>query len=436
MLGLSQKSILHHPRNGPCSGYFLAIALLVAVSTGLFSGAGLAWGQGPGDIRVLDTRHEVDFPDHLNIGITVEGRYDIVEIKTNYRPSGSPVWAYGYSDFDHQRHVTASFSIPTSGPNYVPPGSQIEYYQVIRDSQGHLYETPTATLEYFDTRFQWEQTQIGPLALYYHDVPSSRVDDLAQDLEGELRRVESLLQLENQQPMRGFIYNDFKEALPAFPSQSRTIANEEVFHGFAFPSYSVFVGIGTQPRLIVHETTHLLLAQALDTRGSPIPSWLDEGFATAMEPGSNPYSGRSLSGQGLPLRSMSKVSGTPQEINYFYWKAESVVSYLINEHGTDSFQRFLGELRQGRALDTALFDTYGFGTDGLEAEWAASPVGRVSPSPGRQVPASPFVLFNTWFLGGLVLVVMFLLLVRYVVRKLRHTPEDDYWESPWDDWDG
>jgi hypothetical protein len=411
----------------------MAGVLAIGITTGLLAGADQVWGQGPGAITVLGTRHETDFPRQITIKVTVEGEHEIVEVKSNYRPVGSQVWAYEYSDFDSAPQVTASFSIPTSGPNYVPPGAQIEYYHAIRDSQGNLHETPATTVEYLDTRFQWEQTQIGSLTLFHHDQPSSRVDDVARDLEGEIRRLESLLQLETQQPIRGFIYNGFTEAVPAFPSQSRTITEEQVFHGFAFPSYGVFLGIGTQPRLIVHETAHLMLAQALDTQGRPIPSWLDEGFATYMEPGSEPYSGRSLSDQGLPLRAMSTVSGTPEEINYFYLKAESVVSYLINEHGGQSFQTFLGELRQGRSLDTALVNTYGFDIDGLETEWAASPVGRASPSPARQRPASPFLLLNSWLLGGLVLVVMTLVLIRYVVRKLRPSDEGQDWESPWDD---
>jgi hypothetical protein len=43
------------------------------------------------------------------------------------------------------------------------------------------------------------------------------------------------------------------------------------------------------------------------------------------------------------------------------------------------------------------------------------------------------LLFNNWFLGGLVLVVMTLVFIRYVVRKLRPSDEDQDWESPGDD---
>jgi hypothetical protein len=399
----------------------LAISLLVVT----LAGPGLALGQGAGAIQVLNHWQEVDFPHHLTIGVIAEGEHDIVEVKVNYRPAGPGIWAYGYSNFNPGRQITAEFDLPVSGPHYLPPGAQIEYYYSIKDVLGNVHDTPAQVVEYSDTRFPWESTKIGPLILFYHDVPQARVDGLSRDLDGEIQRLRNLLDLDNEGPVRGFIYNGFAEAQPAFPYQSQAITREEVFHGFAFPAHRVFVGIGMQARLIVHEVSHLMLAQALDSGSGHIPAWLDEGLATFVEPGSNPYSGQSLGSQGPSLRAMSAVSGTPDEINYFYLKSESVVSFLINEYGTQAFQQFLAELRQGRSPDAALIDTYGFDTDGLEANWVASPAGRTSPYPGRPHPAAPFLFFNNWFLAGLVLVVMALVFIRYVIRKLRPSADDE-----------
>lgn len=384
-----------------------------------------------GPIQVLAYHSESNFPDDLIIGVTTKGQSDIVEVKVNYRAAGSPVWAYGYSDFKASRLVTSKFRIPASGTSYMPPGAQIEYYFTIRDARGNAHDTPTRTADYSDTRFQWETAQIGRLSLFYHDVPRSRVDSLSGELDGEIQRLESLLHVDSRQPLKGLIYNSFAEAAPAFPNQSRTITDSEVFHGFAFSTHRVFLGIGMQPRIIVHEVAHLMLAQSLDSGGNHVPSWLNEGFASYVEPGSNPYSGQSLSSQGPSLRAMAAVSGTPSEINYFYLKAESVVSFLIEEYGTDAFQRLLAELRRGRPIDVALLNTYGFDTDGLEANWAASPAGRASG--GTQDPAAPIVYFDTWFLGGLILVVMAFVFIRYVIRKLRPSTDDEDGPDYWDD---
>jgi hypothetical protein len=400
---------------------------------GLLAPLGQVSGQGGIDIKVISDSQEVNFPDVVTFNLTAEAEQEIVQLQLNYRIAGARMWVYAYPDFTPGRRIAASFGSLISEAGYLPPGARIEYYYSIRDSSGNQYQTPLKVFEYTDNRFHWEQTQIGPLTLFHHDISQARADALAQELGVELERISDLLQLEGEQPVRGFIYNGYAEAVPAFPSHSRTITEGEVFHGFAFPSHNVFVGVGLQSGLIVHEVAHLLLAQALESEGRPIPSWLDEGFATYVEPGSRPYSGQSLSSQGLPLRAMSSMSGTPQDINYFYLKSTSVVAYLIEDRGVESFQRFLRELRQGRSLDGALVSVYNLDTDGVEGLWATSASGRVAPSSGSGSLASPFVLFNTWFLGGLVLAVMALLLVRYIINKLRPTDDQEERLQPWED---
>jgi hypothetical protein len=406
---------------------------MVALILGFLAPLGQVSGQSGGDIRVLSDSQAVNFPDVVTFSLTAEAEHEIVQVRLNYRIVGSPVWAYTYPGIVPGRKIAASFDNLISEAGYLPPGARIEYYYSLRDSSGNQYQTPLKVFEYIDNRFQWEQTQIGPLTLFHHDVSQSRINALAQELAVELERIRELLQLEEEQPVSGFIYNGYAEAVPAFPSYSRTITEEEVFHGFAFPSHNAFVGVGLQPGLIVHEAAHLLLAQALESEGRHIPSWLDEGFATYVEPNFSPYSGQSLSSQGLPLQAMSSMSGTPQDINYFYLKSASVVDYLIEERGVESFQQFLKELGQGRPVDGALLSAYGFDTNGLEGLWAASPRGRVAPSSESGSLESLFMTFNTWFLGGLVLAVMVLLLGRYIINKLRPSEKMEDRLQPWED---
>ena len=407
------------------------LALLLGGFLTLMASAAPAAAQVAGGIQVISNQNRINFPADLTIAMTAASDLEIVEVRLNYRSVGSEVWSYVYPSFEPALQVDTRFILVASGSNYIPPGTQIEYFFLIRDASGEVLQTQNRVLNYVDPRFPWEQVRVGPLTLFYHDAPPGRVGQVAQEVEITLGRVGEVLQLDSVRPVRGYIYNGYQEALPAFPVHSRAITEEEVFHGFAFPGSSVFLGIGLEPRLIVHEMSHLLLDQALESGGRSIPSWLDEGFATYIEPGSSPRSGRSLRDQGLPLRSMSEVTGTPEDIDVFYLKSESVVAYLIDEHGVESFQRFLGLLREGQTIDNALVEAYGFDIDGLEEDWSSSTKGRNAFAPGRKTPATPFVLFNTWFLGGLILVVMAAVLVRYLYRKVRPNTNDDG-SSPWD----
>jgi hypothetical protein len=119
---------------------------------------------------------------------------------------------------------------------------------------------------------------------------------------------------------------------------------------------------------------------------------------------------------------------------------------MIDRFGETQFQRLITELGQGSTMDIALTRVYGFDIDGLDARWAGeiatkrtaepSSPGRLTPDPERP---SPILLFNSWLLGGLILLVLGAVSIQYVASKLRpeRYPKDGLqpWEDPdlWDD---
>ena len=404
--------------------------LILAAALFLLGSVSVALAQGDRAIRVLSENRQINFPGQLALDVTVEGDQAIAQVRLKYRITGSKVWSYSNSDFLSAKQVTVKFNNLLGDSVYLPPGTSLDYYYSIRDVAGNSLDTSTESFIYADNRFTWQEVHVGPLTLHYHDLPQSQVDRIAAVLTGQLEALASMLELQDMQAIHGYIYNSYQEATPAFPNFSQTITQQHVFQGFAFAESGVFVGAGLQPSMIVHESAHLMLAQSLNFGGRSIPSWLNEGFASYVEPGSLPYSGQSLSSSGRPLSAMSAVSGTPEDIEYFYLKSESVVAYLVEEYGSRSFQKFLSGLREGSSVDEALLSAYGFDTDGLDSKWANSNIGRTAPGPGRLSLSTPFLLFNSWFLGVLILLVMAVVLVRYVYRKLRPA-DDDYLD--WDD---
>ena len=391
-----------------------------------------------GEIRVVSDKQEVKFPGGLGFDLTAEADGEIVEIRLYYRTLEDGIWSYAYPTFDPGQRITASLDLDTSGSVYLAPGTQIEYFYIIRDSLGNEHQTSLATLEYVDTRFQWKEVQAGPLVLRYHDIGESRVTSVVNQVETQLERIAGILPAGilpagDQAPMKGIIYNRRSEAVAAFPRQSQTITEQGVFAGFSFTNTGVFVGLGFQPRIIVHEAAHLMLHQALGPKALPLPAWLSEGFASYVEPNSRPYSGRSLSARGLPLRAMSSQPGTARAISTFYRKAESVVAYLIEVHGAESFQRLLAQLAEGRTINEALEGTYGFDVAGLESRWAGHTSGPPAPAPGEPERPSPFLYFDAWILGGLALFVMVMVAGRFLKRKLRPVSPTEEGLQPWED---
>ena len=129
---------------------------------------------------------------------------------------------------------------------------------------------------------------------------------------------------------------------------------------------------------------------------------------------------------------MSGVSGSPQDIYQFYAKSESVISYLIEKYGEESFQQFIASLSRSVAVQEALTITYGFDIDELDLLWSESSEGILSTGSERVSTGPPSVLLylDTWFFGGLILLAVAAVAVRYVWGKLNPTM---YNEDGWDD---
>ena len=322
-------------------------------------------------VHVHSNEYDVQFPKQVVLHLDVEAEADIEEIRLYHRAAPLGYWRYTYVDVDPSGRVVAKTTLETRGAAYLPPGVDLEYYYAITDSEGNEVVTDRKSVVYLDSEFDWKTNMAGPLEIYWHNLSQSQVDRVAQDVEEALKRVADLLGIEPEGHMRGIIYNSRSEAARAFPFQSQA-TSDGVFAGYAFPSMGVFTGLGLDPRLLVHEAAHLLLDQAVSQPGVRISAWLNEGFASYMEPGAKNFRQVESDPFRIPLRHMGTLPGRVSDIGYFYSKSESVVGYLLETYGDERFREFLEKLNLYKTQEPALNEVYGFGVDGLEKQWAAS----------------------------------------------------------------
>ena len=400
---------------GPRALAFVSISLLLF----LLQLVHTAFAAGD-NIRVVSNEREVHFPDDVVFNLEVEGDSDIVEVRLYYRVPPSGTWAYAYLNLTPSRHVETRFNLNVSGISYLPPGTELEYYYSIQSAQGSSLRTELRKFTYVDDRFQWRTTTTGPLTIFSHDLPRKRVEEVGREVERSLGHVAEVLQLSAVTPLRGIIYNSKAEAREAFPHQSKTTTDKGIFQGFAFPDRGVFVGVGLHPSLIVHESTHLLLEQAVSSPVAMIPAWVNEGFASYMEPRAAGYGRGSLRDTDpslMPLRHMYSLPGRLEDIRYFYRKAESVVGYMIEDYGAESFRTFLGILNEGKVAEEALTAAYGFGTDELDRLWSSS----THPAPASSSGGGDtrFAYFDTLLIAVLLLVGMGVLGTGVAMRRLK-----------------
>ena len=367
-------------------------------------------------IRILSSSQDIDFPDGILLRLEAEGDAEINEVTLVYRLGRQKTRILGYPNYTPATRVLADFRIKTGGKNYLPSGVDIEYYYRMRDTAGNVYQTPSYFFEYKDPAYNWQRYRQGDLIVLWHDRPRDEVEQVAREVSQQLVEVKELLGLEDTPPMKAVIINNAREAGRSFPLISGATRRGHVYGGFAFGELDVFVLVGMRLDGMVHEMTHLLLDEAVDSPRARVPSWLNEGLAMYFESGGR---GRDAvveealrRGRLLPLKGMGSQPGRPRDIRLFYAQSRSVVDHLMRVHGRGSMATLLGALDQGQRLDVALQTAYGMTLDQVETEWKVS---LASETPLAAAP-NPGAVGTSAIIGGALGVAVVAIVIRWLRR--------------------
>ena len=367
-------------------------------------------------IRVIATSSSVDFPDEVVLTLEAESDARISEVRLYYRLGSRTVRVYGYPDFTPSTRVKADFRIKTGGSNYLPTGVDITYNYSIVDEDGNAFETDSFTLEYKDPTFQWKSIERDGFVVLYHDRPFERVDEVAGDVAERLAEVKDLLGLETSKPQKAVIFNGSREASRSFPVISDRARQDGLYAGFAYGDYDLFVLVGLSLSGMVHEMTHLLIDEAIDSPFAVLPSWLNEGLAMYFEPGSGRRDSTVLRAaernELLPLRSMGSVPGRPSDVRLFYAQAQSIVDYMMESYGPERMGTMLEAINEGNRVDQAIRVAYGTSMDDLEREWQGQLGGNVSATPA----GDPGTLGTTAIIAGSVAIAVAAVIIRWLRR--------------------
>jgi len=178
-----------------------------------------------------------------------------------------------------------------------------------------------------------------------------------------------------------YIYPDHDSFLKATgqPKWSQGIADYNAKQIISFAWSSGFV-----ESLLPHEIAHLIFRDFVGFKGE-VPLWLDEGVAQWTEEWKrqqvNGIAGGLLKkGALIPLKKLmtldirgikeGKDSGAL--INTYYIQSVSLVTFLIQRFGLNSFTDFCRQLREGKTLEEALRSAYPAhiqSIDELEKKW-------------------------------------------------------------------
>jgi len=139
-----------------------------------------------------------------------------------------------------------------------------------------------------------------------------------------------------------------------------------------------------------------VVRQAVKGPFGNLPAWLDEGTAMYAQSDLLSNEERALesaieSDEVLSLRAMSSASlaHTSVNVSLFYGQSWSVISFLVDQYGTERFADLFATFKAGSTVDKALEQVYGFEQDGLENAWRESVGLPARKSTGQQGQTTP-----------------------------------------------
>lgn len=346
---------------------------IVAATVAVAGSATVAVAQSAGPIRVLNTSHEIEFPEAVILRLDAESDSPITQITLHYNLGSREVQVYGYPAFTPARRVSAQFTIKTDGANYLPSGVDIVYFYTVADAAGNELESRRMLLEYKDPSFEWKRLQQNDITFLWHDRPIEAVARVAREVDGRLKPVRRLFGPRLESPKKAVIVNGSAEAVRSFPTVSNAATEAHLYGGFAFDDLDLFVIVGLNTDGIIHEMTHLLLAEMVDSPFARIPSWLNEGLAMYFE---SSVRGRDVTvsraadrGGLLRLQSMGSVPGKPEDVRLFYAQSWSVVTHMMRVYGEARMSALLGAINDGEPIGDAVLAAYGLTLDDLQRQW-------------------------------------------------------------------
>ena len=388
--------------------------------------------------EIASQSHSINFPINISFELIVESHREIDEILFYYRLAGTNITGYkptSISSMDSptgRNRFTATSALATSGSKYIPSGTQISYYFKILYINDAEQETDPITFDYLDPKYRWQKMESETMTVFWHDITKSKIEEVISKSETVLEQVSELFDIEQNRPIRAVIANSQRESADSFPKISSSATRDNVYGGFAFPQYEVFIVRGVSADGIIHEATHLLMSQKLDSARSQVPAWLSEGIAMYFEI-DNKHRNRTaevgyIQKKLRPLSSMQSVPGKSGDIRLFYAHSQGIVGYLIDKGGKEKILRLLEQINSGTKTDVAVIDVYGKTIDELDKSWQAT----LNPSFERRLLVDPGTFWTSLILGTVFLFAVIVSAITWAKKKIYSHPEtiDETFELP------
>lgn len=346
------------------------------------------------------------FGQSLNFETSFIAQVNILEGYVFYQLQGAERnWVYEGDVEDDMFRVQVNLN-PENAPRAY---SEITYWFRLGSDHGEFFESPHYTLYYEDDRFVWQQVEIAPFTLRWHNGDQRFAASILAAANQGVARVRELLPLPEPQPMILQVYDN-----PADVQMVAQLGGYGWAAGHTDPAaarmlFALPPGNSLEiERQVPHEVAHLMLYQGLGAAGyANLPVWLNEGIASTVEVYSDPARAQLLavagqSGSLLPFYSL--CAAFPQDemlARLAYAQSASFVEFLLARYNKAGFAILVDAYKQSGDCLNAPLAAFGADLNQLDAQWRLATFGESSlfdTIPWTPILAAAGLALGLWLL--------------------------------------
>jgi len=259
---------------------------------------------------------------------------------------------------------------------FVPAGVSLEFYWELSTSDATMIATVPESTLWIDTRFDWDVSSSGQIALYTYGMSPDFVAWMLDQSQATLDDLESRYDMDEIDAIAIWVYPDSGDF-----AGSRQANTRESVAGISYPGASLITAVvpkGNERefgRVIPHEISHQALFHATENPFAFPPLWFDEGLATHVQlGGTDHYAGMvwraAQKGQLFDITSLNaSFPYQPMQATLAYASSWSMMDYIESTYGSDGIARLIAAFGEGIPVNDAIHQALGIPVEQLNADW-------------------------------------------------------------------
>ena len=168
-----------------------------------------------GEIDILSTSTEIDFPSTLTFFLEAESPDTINDITLRYKVNKIALVqlvSEAQPEFEEGSVVVATWEWDMRKYD-LPPGAVIEYQWILEDIAGRKSQTRWEELTFHDTRFDWNIKVEGNVTLYWYDGAENFGQELMDAAQNAMVKLVSGTGAYLERPIKIYIYGSQQDLL-------------------------------------------------------------------------------------------------------------------------------------------------------------------------------------------------------------------------------